>query len=80
MSQRCFASISDTGLHCAYCVTRNVIEDGVEMTQAYCNKHNRPCIELNYYCSSFIGYRPDWRLSDDEEQEMIDELIRKSEK
>lgn len=80
MAQHCFASISDTGLHCAWCVTRYIVEDGTELSQAFCKKHNIPCSELNYYCSSFIGYKPDWRMTDEEEEEMIEDLIRKAKK
>jgi len=74
MAQRCFASVSDTGLHCAWCVSRNIVEDGIEMSQAFCEKHNRPCKEMNYYCSSFIGYEPDYRMTDEEEDELVNKL------
>ena len=74
MAQKCFASISSTGLHCAWCVTRNIIEDGVELDQAFCEKHQKPCEELGYYCCDFIGYHPDYRMTDEEEMELIEKL------
>ena len=74
MKQKCFASISDTGLHCAWCITRNVIEDGVEMSQAFCEKHNKSCKELGYYCSCFVGNKPDYRMTDEEEKELVEKL------
>lgn len=77
MTQHCFASISDTGLHCSWCITKNIIQNGVKLSQAFCEKHNMPCEELNYYCHSFIGYKPDYRMTDNEEQELRKELQRK---
>lgn len=77
MAQKCFASISDTGLHCAWCITRQIMEDGVELDQAFCEKHKMPCKELGYYCGDFIGYRPDYRLTDEEEQQVINDLRNK---
>ena len=74
MTQKCFASISDTGLHCAWCITRNVLEEGIELSQAFCENHNKPCKELGYYCNDFIGYEPDYRLTDEEEKELIENL------
>ena len=71
MAQRCYASISDTGLHCAWCVTR-ISLDG--FTEAFCEKHSKACRELGYYCSGFIGYKPDYRITDEEEKELIDKL------
>jgi hypothetical protein len=75
--QYCFASISDTGLHCAWCITRDIVENGIELSQAYCEKHNKPCKEFDYYCSYFIGYTPDCDMSDKEEAELINELRNK---
>lgn len=69
--QQCYAIISDTGLHCAWCVTRN---DDNGNSQAFCEKYNKPCEELGYYCSEFIGYKPDYRITDEEEQKLINEL------
>lgn len=69
--QKCYASISNTGLHCAWCVTRND-DDG--NSQAFCEKHNKPCEELDYYCTDFIGYKPDYCMTDEEEHKLIDEL------
>ena len=69
--QKCYASISNTGLHCAWCVTRN---DDNGNSQAFCEKHNKPCEELDYYCSGFIGYEPDCRMTDEEEQKLINKL------
>ena len=40
MAQQCFASISETGLHCAWCVTREVFFQGVKIEEAFCEKHN----------------------------------------
>lgn len=74
MAQKCFASISDTGLHCAWCITRNVIENGLEMLQAYCDKHKKPCKDMGYYCSCFIGYKPDYRMTDEEERKLVNTL------
>lgn len=74
MKQTCFASWSDTGLSCAWSITRDIIEDGVELSQYFCEKHNKPCKELGYYCSSFIGYHPDYRMSDEEEQDLVEKL------
>ena len=74
MAQRCFASISETGLHCARCVTREAFFQGAEIEEAFCEKHNKPCQELGYYCSDFIGYKPDYRMTDEEEQELVNEL------
>lgn len=74
MEQNCYASISDTGLHCAWCVTRKVKIDNVEMTQSFCEKHNKPCEEMGYYCHFFIGYKPDYRLTDEEEQQIVNKL------
>jgi len=74
MSQHCYASISDTGLHCAWCVTRLVTLDGCEFTEAFCEKHNKPCRKLGYFCSNFTGYKPDYRMTDEEEKELIDKL------
>lgn len=75
--QKCFASISDTGLHCAWCITRDIVENGVELSQAYCEKHNKPCKELDYYCSCFIGYTHDCDMSDKEGAKLINELRNK---
>lgn len=73
--QRCFASISNTGLHCAWCITRDVIlVPGIEIAQAFCEKHNKSCEELGYYCSDFIGYKPDYNMTDDDEQKIINAL------
>lgn len=69
--QQCYAIISDTGLHCAWCVTRN--DDGYN-SQSFCEKHNKSCEELGYYCSDFIGYKPDYRMTDEKEQKLIEEL------
>ena len=77
MTQKCFASISSTGLHCAWCITRQIIEDDTELDQAFCEKHNRPSKELGYYCDSFIGYHPDYRMTDEEEQKLIEKLRNK---
>lgn len=77
MKQKCFASISDTGLHCAWCITRNVVEDGIELSQAFCENHNKPCKELGYYCSDFIGYKPDYRMTDEQEQKLVKSLRNK---
>lgn len=77
MAQRCYASISDTGLHCVWCVTRLVTFDGCEFTEAYCEKHNLPCRKLNYFCSDFIGYKPDYRMTDEEEHELVESLRNK---
>lgn len=77
MSQKCFASISDTGLHCAWCITRQINENGVELDQAYCENHKKPCKELGYYCNDFKGYHPDYRMTDDEERELINQLRNK---
>ena len=74
MAQKCFASISTTGLHCAWCITKNVIEDGIEMSQAFCEKHNVPCEKFGYYCNKFIGYEPDFRMTDEEERELVERL------
>lgn len=78
MVQKCFASISNTGLHCAWCITRYVDNEGVELSQAFCEKHNRPCEELGYYCGSFIGYHPDYHLTDEEEGEIVERLRNKT--
>lgn len=67
MTQQCYASISDTGLHCAWC----------EFTEAYCEKHNLPCRKLNYFCSDFIGYKPDYRMTDEEEHKLVENLRNK---
>lgn len=72
--QQCYASISDTGLHCAWCVIRYVSLQGWETCEAFCEKHNKSCEELGYYCSDFIGYKPDYRMTDKEEQKLINEL------
>ena len=72
--QKCYASISDTGLHCAWCITREVLFQGSEIDEAFCEKHNKSCEELGYYCSDFIGYKPDYRMTDEEEQKLIDKL------
>lgn len=80
MTQQCYASISDTGLHCAWCVTRLVTFDGCEFTEAYCEKHNLPCRKLNYFCSDFIGYKPDYRMTDEEEMNLIEKLRNKVQK
>lgn len=80
MAQQCYASISDTGLHCAWCVTRNVVEDDIEMSQIFCEKHNMPCQELGYYCFDFIGYKPDYRMTDEEEMDLIEKLRNKVKK
>jgi hypothetical protein len=77
MAQNCFASISSTGLHCAWCITRQISENGVELDQAFCENHNKPCKDLGYYCGDFIGYRPDYRLTDEEEQQIISNLRNK---
>ena len=69
--QKCYASISNTGLHCAWCVTRN---DNDDNSQEFCEKHNKSCEKLNYYCTDFIGYKPDYRMTDKEEQKLINEL------
>lgn len=74
MIQRCFASISDTGLHCAWCITRDVYWGTIMLSQAYCEKHGKPCKEMGYYCSDFIGYHPDYRWTDEEEQQIRNEL------
>lgn len=71
---KCFASISDTDESCAWCVTNTIVVDGIEMFQAFCEKHNKPCGELNYYCRSFIGYKPNYRLSDEEVREIVESL------
>lgn len=80
MGQQCFASISDTGLHCAWCTNRQIIEDGIEIDQAFCEKHNKPCEELGYCCGSFIGYHPDYRMTDEEEQKLVESLRNKAQK
>lgn len=80
MTQQCYASISDTGLHCIWCITRNVVEDGIEMSQIFCEKHNLPCQELGYYCSDFAGYKPDYRMTDEEEMDLIEKLRNKAKK
>ena len=72
--QQCYASISDTGLHCAWCVTRVFSFQGWEGAEAFCEKHNKSCQELGYYCSDFIGYKPDFSMTDEEEQKLINEL------
>lgn len=71
MAQRCYARISDTGLHCAWCVTRETSEG---LSQTFCEKHGKSCEEMGYYCSDFIGYKPDWRMSDKEEQKLLRRL------
>ena len=80
MAQQCFASISSTGLHCAWCITRNILEDDIELSQAFCENHKKPCKELGYYCDSFIGYHPDYRMTDEEEQELVESLRNKAQK
>ena len=45
------------------------------MAQAFCEKHNMPCEELGYYCGDFIGFHPDYRMTDEEEMYLI-ELLR----
>jgi|GEM_PF-5833358 len=77
MVQKCYASISSTGLQCAWCENCEVMQDGVWLDQAFCEKHKMPCEDLNYYCGDFIGYRPDYRMTDDEEQQIINELRNK---
>ena len=77
MGQKCFASISTTVLSCAWCFTRQVLEDGVELDQAFCEKHKKPCQELGYYCGDFIGYHPEYLMTDEEEQQIINELRNK---
>jgi hypothetical protein len=77
MTQHCFASISSTGLHCAWCVTRNILENGIELSQAFCENHNVPCKELGYYCGDFIGFHPDYRMTDEEEHELVESLRNK---
>ena len=74
MTQKCFASISDTGLHCAWCTTREIYWNQVKLDQAYCEKHEKPCEEMGYYCVDFIGYRPEYWWTDEEEQQFRDEL------
>lgn len=78
MAQKCFASISDTGLHCAWCITRQIMENGVELDQAFCENHKKPCKELGYYCDSFIGYHPDYRMTDKKEQKLVESLRNKA--
>lgn len=53
------------------------MEDGIELDQAFCEKHKLPCKDLGYYCGDFIGYRPDYRLTDEEEQQIINDLRNK---
>lgn len=77
MAQRCFASISDTGLHCAWCISREVQEGGEVILQMFCEKHGRPCQELNYYCHAFVGYKPDYKMSDEEELLLVAKLRNK---
>lgn len=77
MAQHCFASISSTGLHCAWCVTRNILENSIELSQAFCENHNVPCKELGYYCGDFIGFHPDYRMTDEEEHELVKSLRNK---
>lgn len=74
MAQKCYASISDTGLHCAWCIKREIIFRGIEIDEAFCEKHNKPCQELGYFCSDFTGYKPDYRMTDEEERELIEKL------
>lgn len=74
MAQNCYASISDTGLHCAWCITRKIMTDSAEMTEVFCEKHNKPCKEMGYYCHFFIGYKPDYRLTYEEEQKIVNKL------
>ena len=74
MTQKCFASISNTGLHCAWCITRKLYWNQVKLDQAYCEKHEKPCEEMGYYCVDFIGYRPEYWWTDEEEQQIRDEL------
>ena len=74
MAQECYASISSTGLHCVWCVTREIMFQGKEIEEIFCEKHNKPCQDLGYFCSDFIGYKPDYRMSDEEERELIEKL------
>lgn len=78
MGQKCYASISDTGLHCAWCVVRK--HPNTEMTEAFCEKHNAPCEQLGYYCSSFLGFKPDYWMSDEEEMDLVEKLRNKVKK
>lgn len=74
MTQKCYASISSTGLHCVWCITREIIFQGKEIDETFCEKHNKPCRELGYICSDFTGYKPDYRMTDEEERELIEKL------
>ena len=68
--QKCYASISNTGLHCAWCVTRNDDDDNIRKNIIF-----KKIVLCNcYYCSDFIGYKPDYRMTDEEEQKLINEL------
>ena len=76
MAQKCYAAGSDTELHCIWCITREVTEDCHVMDEMYCEKHEKPCMELSYGigCRTFKGYHPDWRMTDEEEDELINKL------
>ena len=74
MAQKCYASISSTGLHCVWCVAREIMFQGKEIEEIFCEKHNNPCQDLGYFCSDFIGYKPDYRMTDEEERELIEKL------
>ena len=74
MAQKCYAAGSDTGLHCAWCITLEIYWNQVELDQAYCEKHEKSCEEMKYYCGDFIGYHPDYTMTDEEEQEIRNKL------
>jgi hypothetical protein len=74
MKQRCYAGISDTGLSCIWCVNRQVQENGIELDQAFCEKHGKPCEDMACYCWGFVGFKPDYRMSDEDEELLIEKL------
>ena len=43
MAQKCYAAGSDTDLHCAWCITREIYWNLVKLDQAYCEKHEKSC-------------------------------------
>lgn len=48
--QQCYALISQTGKNCKFMRVKTT-KDGY--TQAYCDYHERPCKDMNYYCNFF---------------------------
>ena len=49
-----------------------IIADETESIKSF--EHDKPCEELGCYCSSFIGYHSDYRMSDEEEQDLVEKL------